>query len=214
MTKHIFAILFCLFSLSAFALEDTYEELFPSTPEQIGSLSTEIDHLIGGVISPLSGQPVLRQTDLIVKGAENIQLSRIYIAPFMPTNFERQKWESKESQRHLHQYLNGYKGWQYFPHTRLEYNSSTQKYRISDSGGTCLDFYITNSKSILASPTNAISNAVGDKPSGKYDLRNINIYRLDQGKWLKVIASDGTQRFYLKPSMRLPIKTKKLNLPK
>ena len=171
--------------------------LFPSTPEQIGSLSTEIDHLIGGIVSPLSGQPVLRQTDLIVKGAENIQLSRVYIAPFMSTNFERDKWQRKEDQRHLHQYLEGYKGWQYFPHTRITFDSSFSEYHITDLNGVTLNFYKSGAKTLLASSTNAISNAIGDTPSGKYDFRNTKIHRLNH-EWLTVTAPNGIKRFYLK----------------
>jgi len=185
-----YLILICLFACSAFAHEDTYEELFPSTPEQLGSLSLESNHLIGGVISPLIGQPVLRQTDLTVKGLESIHLSRVYIPPFIPNSFEWQKWQDK---KYLHQYLNGYKGWQYFPHTRLEYNTSSNQYRISDPNGATLDFYLSGLETTLASPAYAICNAAGDRPSGKYDLRNTRIYPQADSNWLIVIAPEGTK---------------------
>lgn len=194
-----YLIIFCLlFSVCSFASEDTYEELFSSTPEQLGSLSMETNHLIGGVISPLSGQPVLRQTDLTVKGAESIHLSRVYIPPYIPNSFERQKWQDKADQKHLHQYLRAYKGWQFFPHTRLEYNQDTLKYRVSDPNGSTLDFYLIDSKTSLASPLTSISNASGDKTSGKYDLRNTSLHSLEKGKWLTVTAPEGIKRFYLR----------------
>jgi hypothetical protein len=76
------AICLLFFSTAISANEkETQETLSPSTPEQIAALTCEPDYLVGGVISPLSGQPILRIMDLHIKGAQDIVLTRIYIPP-------------------------------------------------------------------------------------------------------------------------------------
>ncbi len=89
----ILMILICtLFAVPAFSYnEEAKEEFFLSTPEQIATLSSEPSYLIGGLISPLSGQLTLKITDLVAKGAQNITLSRIYIAPQIPCHFSKEK---------------------------------------------------------------------------------------------------------------------------
>ena len=68
---------FCLFvTLACYAHED---EPVLSSPDQLASLRS--GDLIGGLVSPLGGDPVLRQTDLVVRGAQEIPLSRVYIPP-------------------------------------------------------------------------------------------------------------------------------------
>ena len=37
---------------------------------------------IGKIISPLSGQPCLRETDLVAKGAQDVVLRRIFISQY------------------------------------------------------------------------------------------------------------------------------------
>ena len=79
--KKFLSILVCFLSISIFS-EEPPEEHILSTPDQIATLSSEPSYLIGELINPLSGSPTLRQTDLVVKGAQNIVLRRIYIPPF------------------------------------------------------------------------------------------------------------------------------------
>ena len=79
MRVRILFIISCFFVWPLFADKVSKEEFILSTPEQIAALTGESQYLIGGVISPLSGQPVLNQTDLIVRGAQEIVLNRIYM---------------------------------------------------------------------------------------------------------------------------------------
>ncbi|MFI5344729.1 MAG: hypothetical protein ACHQUC_10995, partial [Chlamydiales bacterium] len=76
-----------------------------------------------------------------------------------------------------------------------EYNPSIKLTRLSDPNGATLEFYLHKSKTTLASPLYAISNALGDEPSGKYDPRNTNFQY--QGKWIIVTSPEGIKRFYL-----------------
>ncbi len=192
----------CFFILKGYAEEEPPERsLFISTPDQIATLSSEPDYLIGGVISPLSGQPSMRQVDLIARGAENVVLSRIYIPPYMPTHFPQKKKEQSEwDKRYLYYHLRqNYKGWQYYPHIRLEAHPllpKGMKVRFSDPNGMTLDFRWTASDFSLGGPPFAISNLVGDTPSGKYDPRNTRLYSIENGNKIVVHAPDGTIRYY------------------
>lgn len=74
-----------LFSFSLIFSEDN--EDFPDPiieavqPEQISDLIEDSDLLIGGLVNPLSGNLCMRNSDLVAKGAQNIILSRTFIAP-------------------------------------------------------------------------------------------------------------------------------------
>lgn len=110
-------ICYFLITFPAFATEEDLEELLLSTPDQVATLASEPNYLVGGLINPLSGQLALRQVDLVVKGAQNILLSRIYIPPYIP-NFlcphkhNKEEWNKLYLYRHLSK---NYKGWQFFP---------------------------------------------------------------------------------------------------
>lgn len=82
MIRYLLLVLACGLTTSVFSHNnEAQEEFFPSTPEQVATLSSEPCYLVGGVISPLSGSPVLKEVDMIVKGAQEIVLNRIYISP-------------------------------------------------------------------------------------------------------------------------------------
>lgn len=83
-------------------------------PEQLATLSNDAQQLIGGIVSPLSGNPVLREIDFTVIGAQKISLSRVYIAPHMPYRFHKH-WDADCYYRK--EYLKRhYEGWKHFPH--------------------------------------------------------------------------------------------------
>ena len=75
--KHLLLTLLLLHSL---LYSEELDELILSTPQQIASNTYQTDTLIGGLISPLSGMPILHITDLIVQGAQPITLSRTYFS--------------------------------------------------------------------------------------------------------------------------------------
>lgn len=203
MIRYLIALACCLLTTSAFSDEEAKEEFFLSTPEQVAALSIEPSYLVGGLISPLSGQPVLRQTDLIVKGAQSIALSRTYIPPQMPCSFIKEKHNQEEWDKHrLYQHVSHhYKGWQFYPHLKLQFTPRTSQVLLTDPSGMSLDFRLSGpnySVATLASSPYGFSNASGDAPSGKYDPRNTRISYEENGNKITVYATDGAVRFYYK----------------
>jgi len=203
MIRYLIALFCCLLTTPAFSDEEAKEEFFLSTPEQVATLSSEPSYLVGGLISPLSGQPVLRQADLIVNGAQSIALSRTYIPPQMPCSFIKEKHNQEEWDKYyLYQHVaHHYKGWQFYPHLKLQFTPRTREVLLTDPNGMSLDFRLSGpnySVATLASPPYGLSNASGDTPSGKYDPRNTRISYEDNGNKITVYATDGAIRFYCK----------------
>ena len=195
MIRYLTTLACCLLTASVFSNEEEEprEDLFLSTPEQVATLTSEPSYLVGGLISPLSGQPALRQTDLIVKGAQNIILSRTYLPPYMPCSFPHHKhYQEEHDKKYLYCHLrDNYKGWQFYPHLKLEFIPRLMEVRLSEPSGMTLDFRLSGpglSKTSLASHPYAISNVAGDVPSGKYDPRNTRISYEENGNKITVHA--------------------------
>ncbi len=208
MIRYLIALVCCFLTTSVFSNEEEepQEDLFLSPPEQIATLTSEPSYLVGGLISPLSGQPALRQTDLIIKGAQSIVLSRIYTPPYMPCSFPHHKhYQEEHDKKYLYCHLrDNYKGWQFYPHLRLELVPRLMEVRLSEPSGMTLDFRLSGpgfSKTSLASHPYAISNTAGDIPNGKYDPRNTRISYEENGNKIVVYAVDGTTRVYRKKGL-------------
>lgn len=201
MIRYLIALACCLLAIPAFGYdEEAKEEFFLSTPEQISSLSSEPSYLIGGLISPLSGQPVLRETDLVAKGAQNIVLSRVYIPPYMPCSFDKhehnqEEWDKDALYHHLTRH---YKGWQFYPHLKLTLNPFTMGVLVTEPSGMSIDFRLSGPNYSVATVSSAValSNIAGDTPSGKHDFRNTKISYADNGNRITVYSIDGGTRFY------------------
>jgi len=58
-------------------------------PDQLATLTGDSNQLIGGIVSPVSGNPCLREIDLKVSGAQEINLCRVYVSPYMPYLFHK-----------------------------------------------------------------------------------------------------------------------------
>ena len=91
-------------------------EIAQSTSEQIVTFTS--DRLIGGVISPLSGQVCLQSIDLVAKGAQEVVLNRTYVAPSTPHFSDNPDLNNYKLHKY---YLKHYKGWKTFPHDRIEF---------------------------------------------------------------------------------------------
>ena len=122
MSRLAFLLLF--FCMQIYAEEEDADGAPLSTSEQIGSLNQETSYLIGGLISPLSGQVCLSQIDLIAVGAQSLALQRHYIAPYvlnfysLPKGFyPAEKWDICELYRNVKP---NYRGWVYLSHLGLE----------------------------------------------------------------------------------------------
>ncbi len=187
-------LIICFFYLVSLFAEE--EKDFPaSSPEEISSLN--FSELIGGVVSPLSGQVVIRKTDLIAKGAQEISLDRIYIPPCRPVVFNLTDKERKDkknrtahSLRYLHNNIRTDKKWVVFPQMLLQVTYSGCV-RYTDPNGITLEY---DSSWTLKTPSYAMNNVQGELPSGKYDLRNTRIGI--EGEQYVIYAPDGTIRYY------------------
>ncbi len=202
MMHYWMGVLCCLLSISGFAEEKEQEHLILSTPDQLATLTSERSYLIGGIISPMSGHPSMSHTDLVVKGAQDIALTRIYIPPHMPCFFPAHENQQEEYDKvYLHNILvANYKGWQFFPHLKLQFYPGSMQVRLSEPNGATLEFGISGSQATLASPPYAMNNTTGGEPNGKYELRNTRISYEDNK--IIVYAADGAIRFYDKTDAR------------
>ncbi|MBS0622244.1 MAG: hypothetical protein JSR80_04735, partial [Verrucomicrobia bacterium] len=156
--SYLSILLSCFLPFVAYA-EEYEERSILSSPEQIATLNSEPDFLIGGVVSPLSGQPVLRQTDMVIRGAQDLVLSRTYIPPYMPVSLSSVKGEKGDVDNfYLFYHLQDhYRGWQSFPHLRLELDCPSSTVRLTGRHGSTLDFCVKEGKTTLASPAYAIT---------------------------------------------------------
>ncbi|MEI6242839.1 MAG: hypothetical protein WCP39_05475, partial [Chlamydiota bacterium] len=191
------ALLLFLFVESLFAIEDNPEEtLSSSNPEYVSSLSYD-NLLIGGVLSPSSGQICLKEIDLIANGAQSIELFRYYIPPSIPsTSFHK---KSEQNNELFYSYLKtSYKGWTYFPHLQLIATRHSDRFEIllRDPQGITLAFQVVDQTAKLAEPFFGISNAQQETPSGQYDPRNIKITLKDSKEIIVVQTPDGYTRYY------------------
>lgn len=201
----LISLLCCLSLIPLYSQDESQERLILSTPGQLATLSDESDNLIGGIVHPLSGQPLVTSTDLVVKGAQNIILNRAYIPPHIPCSFPYHKHNQGEyNKKFLCEYLlDNYRGWQFFPQIWLEVNARPRYTEVclSEANGMTLAFALSgpnHSVATLPSPHYAISNACGENPSGQYDPRNIRISYQDNADQVLVYALDGTLRSYNK----------------
>ncbi len=180
-----------LFSLSA------AEEKFPlpSNPYEVAALTSSHEWLIGDLIHPLLGQPLLQSTDLIANGAQEIALRRQYVAPLIPASFDT---NPKIDFYHLYQHLSeNYRGWALLPHLRLYVRGQTIRY--ADPSGLTLEFTQTGPHHFtLTSSQIGMSNTVCETPSGCHDPRNIRLQNNSDNSQIRVFTPDGTSRIYRK----------------
>lgn len=164
------------------------------------SYQEEPSTLVGGLISPLTGQPVLSQTDLVVRGAQSIRLSRIYVSPEIPFSFPEKKQDQKEWDKyHLYQSIEkSYKGWQCYPHVRLKVKPSTKEILLTDSSGISFLFRVSGAETELVSPLDGVSNVCREVPSGTNDPRNTRISYEEGSNQIAVHTPEGICRHYLK----------------
>ena len=161
-------------------------------PDQRAALTSDVHQLIAGLISPLSGNPSLRQTDFTVVGAQKITLDRIYIAPYMPYTFHK---HGDADCYYRRDYLNRhYEGWKLFPHVRLWLDPSKNEIHLITPNGARYDFSLSNSKTTLLHPY-AVSNVGEDEiPSGQFDPRNTHISY--ENGCVTVFSSNASTRYY------------------
>lgn len=202
MIRALMTLICCLFVVPAFSYdEEAKEEIFLSTPEQVATLSSEPGFLVGGIVSPLSGSPTLRQTDFIVKGAQELVLSRTYMSPHMPVKLAHEKQCQEEWEKyHLYQHVaHNYKGWQFYPHLKLQFTPSEKQVLVTEPSGSTLSFVFTGSGMTNAEfegELYGISNCAGDTPGGANDPRNTRVTYGEDGQLITVYGTDKGTRIY------------------
>lgn len=200
--RRLFSFPFILFT-SLFFLTDAHGEerdLVESLPEQVAAFNSHHDTLIGGVICPLTGQPLLKITDLIAPGAKPIIIDRSYVSPQILNIYSEDNGENNYVQN---SYLfKTYQGWEILPHRYIQCKlvKGDLHIRLPLSNGAVLDYKLTpEGDSELISQCYGIHNWGPSGPSASYDLRNIKIRR--GGNYGEIIVNlpDGTKRFYSGP---------------
>ncbi len=201
--KYLLISLFCCLATVPSFSEEAPRELILSTPDQMAALCSESSDLVGGVVHPLSGLPLVGCTDLVVKGAQELLLNRVYIPLQMPCQFPQHtkangEWRRKYLAEHLTNY---YKGWQYLPqmHLEVDFRRKRSHAYVSDANGITMAFSLSgrnHSNISLMSSHCGISNTCGDIPSGRYDPRNTRVTYEANEKKFTVYAMDGTIRIY------------------
>jgi RHS repeat-associated protein len=187
-------ILPILILISSFVYSnDSLDSLFSSHPEHVLSGERYDDFHMGGVVNPISGNFCLRQIDLIAIGAENVALKRVFIPYYTPLKSKKKPKPSKE----------GYAGWAYFPHTRLNVFASRKNHKtdtkvcFADSNGVVFIYNVENGKTVLHSEPWGVCNGICETPSGRYDHRNVRI-QFKKKFPLNVIVNthEGIERHY------------------
>jgi YD repeat-containing protein len=170
----------------------SFDNIVPSTPDEIASLNSDL--IVEGYVSALSGQLVISETDLHVRGAQDLFFKRIYVPPQIQGRYhdkdKRDKYALGEALLQLYT-----KGWITLPNLWAGYNFNSPYFQIRDSQGTVLEFEIQGNRGVLKTSSYGCSNLKLSKPDSKADIRNIKF--IVEGNQVKVTWPDGTQRIYV-----------------
>ena len=169
----------------------SFENTLPSSPDEVASLSASL--LIDGFISPLSGQISLCETDLHVKGAQDLHLKRTYVPPQIYGRYEDKDNEDRfrlgmalleqESRR-----------WAILSHLWAGFNNHSHYFQVRDPNGFVLEFELQGTRGILKTSSHGLSNLNQGQPDGAVDLRNIEFSVEPEG--VRITWPDSTERYY------------------
>ena len=152
---------FILFTLTFRLFASSFDEITPSSPEEILSLTSDL--LVDGYVSVLSGQISLAETDLRVRGAQDVVLKRTYVPPQILGRYEnKDKFDRLVLGGALRQLET--KGWVVNPHLWAGYNINSRYFQVRDPQGFVLQFEIQGNKGILKTNSYGCSNLRGEMP--------------------------------------------------
>lgn len=208
-----FSLFFLLFPLFLFGDFDVIQqegddECIPlSLPEEVEDLFLKDSDLIEGILSPLNGLPVLQEIDLIARGAENLVLSRKYLATQTPNHYSTiLEFEEYFRCLFLHKHI---RGWTFLPHLNMRKvdKGPGDRFRFTYPSGTTLE-YLHLGKDLnfgfeytcIPNAPYGLSNYSEGLPSGKFDARNARIHY--EGDYVVIKAPDGAKYYYKKHSDR------------
>jgi len=169
------------------------------TIDEFLTLKGDDNLLVGGFVSPASGQVCRRDTDLVAFGAQNIFINRTYIPPIISSMNSRKRTRDYDMYRlGLYRHLNQtYKGWNVVPHRHLHTTGWRSSLRLIDRSGIHYDFGIAADDTYkLSGKPYGITNCCGETASGKFDPRNISIPYLSDYKTIFVTLPDGAKQHY------------------
>ncbi|QZA58587.1 RHS repeat domain-containing protein [Candidatus Rhabdochlamydia porcellionis] len=186
------------FILTSQLIAAPFENVEPSTPVEIASLSAHL--LIDGYISPLSGQISLQETDLLIKAAQDLMLKRTYVPPQILGRYEdKDRLDRLSLGKAL--LLQERRRWVMLPHLWAGYNLHSPYFQVYDPSGFVLEFEICDAKGILKTSSYGFSNLRQEEPDSTADLRNIEFF-VEQDA-VRIIWPEGTERIYRKQSPTL-----------
>jgi RHS repeat-associated protein len=183
--------------LSLRLLASSFDDVTPSSSEEILSLTSDL--LVEGFVSASSGQISLSETDLHVRGAQDLFLKRTYVPPRILGRYDdNDKSDRFALSRALSQLET--KGWVTNPHLWAGYNRHSKYFQVCDPQGFVLEFQIRGNRGVLKTSSHGCSNLRGGEPNSAADIRNIELW-VDKDE-ARVVWPDGTQRFYHKKDAR------------
>ena len=188
---------FFLFGLSFRLFAGSFDDITPSSPDEILSLTSDL--LVEGFVSVTSGQISLSETDLHVKGAQDLVLKRTYVPPQILGRYaDKDKSDRFALGKALCQLES--KGWIVLPHLLAGYNQNSFYFQVRDPQGFVLEFEIVGDKGILRTTSHGCSNLRSERPSSEADIRNIEF--LVEEDQVRVTWPEGTHRIYAKLNFR------------
>jgi RHS repeat-associated protein len=187
-----------LISLSFNLYAGSFDEISPSSPDEIASLNSDL--IIEGFVSAMSGQISLSEIDLHVKGSQDLLLKRTYVPPQILGRYDDKDERDRLALGKALCQLNT-KGWVVLPHLWAGYNFNSSYFQVMDPGGYVLEFQIQGNRGILKTSAYGCTNLRSCEPSSLADIRNIEL--LVEGNQIRIIWPDGTQRIYISQGNRL-----------
>lgn len=181
---------FVLLAIALRVFANPFDEMIPSAPEEIASLNADL--LVDGFVSAASGQISLVQSDLHIKGAQDLYLQRTYIPPQILGRYDDKDEIDRLALGKALQVQA--RGWVVNPHLLAGYNRNSPYFLVRDPHGTVLEFQIIGNRGHLKTSGNGCSNLKGGEPSAEADIRNIEF--LVEGAQVSVIWPNGHKRIY------------------
>jgi hypothetical protein len=132
-----------LFAFSFKIFAGSFDDVAPSSPEEILSLTTDL--VVDGFVSVVSGQISISETDLKVRGAQDLNLKRIYVPPRILGRYDdKDKVDRLTLGKELCQLET--KGWVVHPHIFAGFNRNSNYFQVPDPQGFVLEFQIQKNK--------------------------------------------------------------------
>jgi len=182
-----------LLGFSVRLMAGSFDDVEPSTPDEIFSLTSDL--FVEGFVSAASGQIALSETDLHVRGAQDLLLKRTYVPPQILGRYDD---KDKVDRLALGKALRRLEtmGWIVHPHLWAGYNGHSKHFQVRDPKGFVLEFAILGNKGVLITSSYGCSNLRAGEPSSAADIRNIELWA--DGDRAEVVWPDGMQRHYSK----------------